>query len=150
MQERVASAVSASIETINRRVNALGTAESTVVRQGRDRILIQYPGLTDTTQLKELIGKTAKLTFHSVHPTVSAEEAKATRVPLGYKIYESAERDDAGPAATCSPRRRWCRATISSMRSRASISRRTSRSSRSASTSPARASSAPSPRTTST
>ncbi len=98
IDERVASAVSASIETINRRINALGTAESTVVRQGRDRILIQYPGLTDTTQLKDLIGKTAKLTFHSVHPSVSAEEAKATRVPLGYKIYESAERDDAGPA----------------------------------------------------
>ncbi len=99
IDERVASAVSASIETINRRINALGTAESTVVRQGRDRILIQYPGLTDTTQLKDLIGKTAKLTFHSVHPSVSAEEAKATRVPLGYKIYPSAERDEAaGPA----------------------------------------------------
>jgi preprotein translocase subunit SecD len=98
IDERVASAVSASIETINRRINALGTAESTVVRQGRDRILIQYPGLTDTTQLKDLIGKTAKLTFHSVHPSVSAEEAKATRVPLGYKIYESTERDGGGPA----------------------------------------------------
>ena len=34
--------------------NQLGTAESTVVRQGRDRILVQYPGLQDTAQLKEL------------------------------------------------------------------------------------------------
>jgi preprotein translocase subunit SecD len=95
LQERVSSALSASIETINRRVNALGTAESTVVRQGRDRILIQYPGLTDTTQLKALIGKTAKLSFHSVHPSVSAEEAKQSRAPLGYKIYESVEGEDA-------------------------------------------------------
>ncbi|HKZ97902.1 MAG TPA: protein translocase subunit SecD [Hyphomicrobiaceae bacterium] len=94
LQERVANAASASIETVNRRINALGTAESTIVRQGRDRILIQYPGLTDTRQLKELIGKTAKLTFHSVHPSVSAEEAKQTRVPIGYKVYESDERDE--------------------------------------------------------
>jgi preprotein translocase subunit SecD len=94
LQERISSALSASIETINRRVNALGTAESTVVRQGRDRILIQYPGLTDTTQLKELIGKTAKLSFHAVHPTVTAEEAKQSRPPLGYKVYESDDADD--------------------------------------------------------
>jgi protein-export membrane protein SecD len=93
LQERVSHAAAASIETINRRVNALGTAESTVVRQGRDRILIQYPGLTDTTQLKELIGKTAKLSFHAVHPTVTADEAKLTRPPMGYKIYEADEKE---------------------------------------------------------
>jgi preprotein translocase subunit SecD len=95
MQERVAAASAASIETINRRVNALGTAESTVVRQGTDRILIQYPGLTDTTMLKALIGKTAKLSFHSVHPTVTAEEARLSRPPTGYKIYEADEKDEA-------------------------------------------------------
>lgn len=93
MQERVSNAASASIETVNRRVNALGTSESTVVRQGRDRILVQYPGLTDTKQLKDLIGKTAKLSFHAVHPTISAEEAKTTRPPVGYRIYESTERE---------------------------------------------------------
>ncbi len=96
VRARIASGITASIETINRRINALGTAEASVVQQGRDRILIQYPGLSDTGPLKELIGKTAKLTFHEVHPTVSAEEAKSTRVPLGYKIYESGEK---GPYA---------------------------------------------------
>lgn len=95
MQERVSGASAASIETINRRVNALGTAESTVVRQGTDRILIQYPGLQDTTMLKELIGKTAKLTFHAVHPTITAEEARQTRPPTGYKIYEADPSDEA-------------------------------------------------------
>lgn len=94
LKERIASAATASIETINRRVNALGTAESTVVRQGADRILIQYPGLTDTKQLKDLIGKTAKLSFHAVHPTVTAEEAAQGRPPLGYKVYQSGEKDD--------------------------------------------------------
>ena len=91
LQHRVANAASAAIETVNRRVNAMGTAESTVVRQGSDRILVQFPGLQDTKQLKDLIGQTAKLTFHSVHPTVTAEEAKQTRVPLGYKVYPAVE-----------------------------------------------------------
>ena len=60
------------------------------MRQGSDRILMQFPGLQDTKQLKDLIGQTAKLTFHAVHPTVSAEEAKQTRAPIGYKVYPSA------------------------------------------------------------
>ncbi len=93
---RVTLAMSAAIETINRRINSLGTAEATVVRQGRDRILIQYPGLQDTKELKELIGKTAKLTFHAVHPQTSAEEAKLTRVPNGYKIFVGDRRGEQG------------------------------------------------------
>jgi preprotein translocase subunit SecD len=93
---RLSNAATASIETINRRVNALGTAESTVVRQGKDRILVQYPGLSDTRQLKDLIGQTAKLSFHAVHPTVSPDEARATRVPLGYKIFQGTDRTAAG------------------------------------------------------
>lgn len=97
MRERLVHATTASIETINRRVNALGTAESTVVQQGRDRILVQYPGLSDTQQLKDLIGQTAKLSFHAVHPTVSADEARTTRPPAGYKIFEATEDErDAG------------------------------------------------------
>ena len=87
--ERLSSAASAAVETVNRRVNALGTTEPNIVRQGADRILVQVPGFDDTKSLKELIGKTAKLTFHDVHPQIRADEAQATRVPLGYKIYPS-------------------------------------------------------------
>lgn len=96
LRQRIANAASASIETINRRVNNLGTSESTIVRQGTDRILIQFPGLKDTKDLKKLIGETAKLTFHEVHPSVSAEEAKMTKVPTGYKIYPSDKGEGGG------------------------------------------------------
>lgn len=96
LRNRVSNAASAAIETVNRRVNSLGTAESTVVRQGQDRILIQYPGIEDTKQLKDLIGQTAKLTFHAVHPQVSAEEATRTRAPAGYKVYADAENEGGG------------------------------------------------------
>ena len=87
MKARVLNAAASSIETVNRRINNLGTSESTVVRQGVDRILIQFPGLSDTKELKRLIGETAKLTFHEVHPSTSAEDAKLTAAPVGYKIY---------------------------------------------------------------
>lgn len=93
LQERVSSAISASIETVRRRIDSMGTAEASVVRQGRDRVLVQFPGLQETTPLKALIGETAKLSFHEEHPSMSGEEAKATRPPPGYKIYPSAERE---------------------------------------------------------
>jgi preprotein translocase subunit SecD len=54
---------------------------------------VQFPGLQDTTGLKALIGETARLSFHEVHPSVSAEEARASRPPPGYRVYPSAERD---------------------------------------------------------
>ncbi|MGE0764937.1 MAG: protein translocase subunit SecD [Hyphomicrobiaceae bacterium] len=93
--QRQANAAGAAIETINRRINGLGTAESTVVRQGRDRILVQYPGLQDTTQLKDLLGKTARLSFHEVNPQVSVEEARQQgRPPAGWQIFPSDEPGD--------------------------------------------------------
>jgi protein-export membrane protein SecD len=93
LQQRIASAAAASVETVRRRVDSLGNIEPNIVRQGQDRILVQVPGFDDTRKLKDLIGQTAKLTFHAVHPTTSAEEAKNTRTPLGYKIFPADESD---------------------------------------------------------
>ncbi len=93
MHQRVSNAIGASIETIRRRIDTLGTAEASVIRQGWDRIVVQFPGLQDTTQLKALIGETARLSFHDVHPTMSGEEARNSRPPPGYKVYPSAEQD---------------------------------------------------------
>jgi preprotein translocase subunit SecD len=92
LQNRISNAISAAIETVRRRVDALGTTEPTIVRQGSSRILVQVPGLQDTAQLKALIGKTARLSFHEVHTTMTAEEARQTRVPPGYRIYPSEQR----------------------------------------------------------
>ncbi len=92
--ERLSNAAAAAVETVSRRVDALGTVEPNVVRQGRDRILVQAPGFEDTKALKAVIGSTAKLTFHDVHPSISAAEAQQTRVPIGYKIYPSDEKDE--------------------------------------------------------
>jgi preprotein translocase subunit SecD len=96
-QQRQTNAASAAIETINRRINALGTAESTVVRQGRDRILVQYPGLQDTASLKKLLGETAVLSFHEVNTQLSVEDVRQQgRPPAGWRIFPS---DEAGGPA---------------------------------------------------
>ena len=55
-----------SLEIIRRRVDEVGTREPTIMRQGADRILIQVPGIGSAKELKDLIGTTAKLTFHPV------------------------------------------------------------------------------------
>lgn len=98
LRERITNAASASIETVRRRVDLGGNIEPNIVRQGTDRILLQVPGFDDTKKLKELIGSTAKLTFHEVHPSASVEDAKLTQVPLGFKIYPGIEKLEEGGA----------------------------------------------------
>ncbi|WP_417807711.1 protein translocase subunit SecD [Thioclava sp.] len=63
--------VQQSLEIVRRRIDAAGTREPSIVREGADRILIQVPGLKSAQELKELIGTTAKLTFNSVISTTS-------------------------------------------------------------------------------
>ncbi len=55
-----------SIEIVRRRVDETGTSEPVIQRQGDDRIVLQLPGLDDPQRVKDLLGKTAKLTFHLV------------------------------------------------------------------------------------
>lgn len=67
-----------SLEVIRRRVDAAGTREPTIQRQGDRRILIQVPGIGSAEELKILIGKTAKLTFHPVLGRTGDAEARVT------------------------------------------------------------------------
>jgi len=70
-----------SIEILRRRVDETGTIEPTIVRQGDDRILLQVPGIKDTTDLKRKINQTAKLTFHLVNEDVAAAGPSAVMPP---------------------------------------------------------------------
>lgn len=56
-------AVSQNLETLRNRVNELGISEPVVVRQGKNRISVQLPGVQDTAEAKKIIGKTANLEF---------------------------------------------------------------------------------------
>ena len=67
-----------SLEIIRRRVDEAGTREPTIQKQGSRRILIQVPGLGSAEELLQLIGRTAKLTFHPVIKNSVSCEKKPT------------------------------------------------------------------------
>ena len=91
--QRQTSAVQQSIEIVRRRIDELGNRESTIQRQGEDRILVQVPGLDNPDHLKQMLGKTAKLSFRLLDMSVSVAEAKAGRVLIGSELLPS---DEAG------------------------------------------------------
>jgi SecD/SecF fusion protein len=89
IEYRVQSAVAQSIEVVRRRVDELGTTEPLIQRQGSDRIIVQVPGLQDPQRLKAILNKTAKLTFHLVDNTMSAQDALNSRPPANSEIVYS-------------------------------------------------------------
>ncbi len=94
MQNRVENAITRSIEVIRRRVDPTGTTEATIQAQGgangKDRILIQVPGLAPE-EVKARVGTTAKLTFQLVDLSMSAEDAEANGVPPDDMLLPDAE-----------------------------------------------------------
>ncbi len=79
--DRIRQTIEQSIQIVERRVNELGTVEPLIQRQGTDRILVQVPGLQDPTQLKTILGKTAKMEFRMVDTTVPPDQAQQGRLP---------------------------------------------------------------------
>ncbi len=60
------SAIKQSLEIVRKRIDESGTKEPLIQRSGKKRILLQLPGVKDPERIKDLLGKTAKLTFHLV------------------------------------------------------------------------------------
>lgn len=81
--EMTQDAISRSIEIVRRRIDALGTKEPSIQSQGGKYILIQLPGVDNPEHIKELIGQTAKMTFHLVNENVTAEQIASGRAPSG-------------------------------------------------------------------
>lgn len=83
-----------SVEIVRRRVDETGTKEPLIQPQGTNRIILQVPGIKDPEGLKRILGKTAKLTFHMVHPTTPYANISLAYIPNGYKIVPLDEGDD--------------------------------------------------------
>ena len=79
-------AMNSAKDVIDRRINALGTLEPTIIRQGADRIVVQVPGLQDPQALKELIGKTAKLEFKLVDEGADPEQTAQGKARVGSQV----------------------------------------------------------------
>jgi preprotein translocase subunit SecD len=91
--ERLASddrTVRQSLEIVRRRIDEVGTREPTIQRQGADRILIQVPGIGSASELKEIIGTTAQLTFN---PVVGRGSDPDARAGVGNKVLPSLDEE---------------------------------------------------------
>ena len=78
-----------SLEIIRRRVDEVGTREPIIQRQGTNRIIIQVPGIGSATELKELIGTTARLTFHHVVRTAPSQSGNNSGLEVSYPSIEN-------------------------------------------------------------
>ncbi|HBZ49537.1 MAG TPA: protein translocase subunit SecD, partial [Halieaceae bacterium] len=64
--ELIDYAVAQNLTTLRNRVNELGVSEPLVQRQGRNRIVVELPGIQDTAEAKRILGKVANLEFRLV------------------------------------------------------------------------------------
>jgi protein-export membrane protein SecD len=83
---RIGQAMSSAVEIVRNRCDPGGNKEIVVQLQGRDRLLMQVPGVEDTNLIKPCFD-IAKLTFHLLHATATPEEAQ-TRLPPGYMLMD--------------------------------------------------------------
>ena len=60
------SAVEQSIEIVRRRIDEVGTKEPSILKRGNNRILVELPGIKDPERIKQLLGRTAQLSFKLV------------------------------------------------------------------------------------
>jgi len=84
-------ALKQNLETLENRVNELGVAEPIIQQQGKDRIVVQLPGVQDTAKAKEILGRTAILEMKMVSDDQSPEiieKAQNGEVPPGLELYE--------------------------------------------------------------
>lgn len=80
------NALEQSIEIVRNRIDELGTKEPNIITRGTDRILVELPGLKDPSEIKKLLGKTAKLTFRFLSNTNDESS-------LGIEILNSSKKD---------------------------------------------------------
>ncbi len=86
LDEAADRAMEVATEVVRRRVDELGTREPTIIRQGARRIVVQVPGLQDPEQLRNLLGRTARLEFKMVDTTATEQQLAQGRAPIGSQV----------------------------------------------------------------
>lgn len=77
LRAKATNAVEQSIEIVRRRIDETGVAEALIARQGQNRILVQLPGVEDPQRIKDLLGRTARMTFHLLDETANLQALTA-------------------------------------------------------------------------
>jgi preprotein translocase subunit SecD len=88
VRERRDFAITSNITTLRNRVNELGVSEPIVQRQGLDRIVVQLPGVQNSAEVKDILGKVATLEYRLVDYRPLMANGRA---PIGAKLYKDRE-----------------------------------------------------------
>jgi preprotein translocase subunit SecD len=88
VRERRDFAITSNITTLRNRVNELGVSEPIVQRQGLDRIVVQLPGVQNSAEVKDILGKVATLEYRLVDQRGVLPNGRA---PIGAKLYKDRE-----------------------------------------------------------
>jgi preprotein translocase subunit SecD len=80
------NAIDQALETIRNRIDQFGVAEPSIQREGKNRIIVQLPGIDNPERALKLIGKTALLEFKLVDEEHDVQEALEGNIPLGREI----------------------------------------------------------------
>ncbi len=79
-------AMEVATNVVRIRTDQLGTREATIIREGSNRIVVEVPGLDDPRELKDLLGKTAKLEFKLVDESADPVSLRQGIAPIGSQI----------------------------------------------------------------
>jgi preprotein translocase subunit SecD len=91
------SAVDQTLETIRNRIDQFGVTEPIIQRQGDRDILVQLPGIQDPERAKDLIGRTAVLSFKLVRDASAEPYAKGTQpLPAGTQVLYELSKGSSG------------------------------------------------------
>lgn len=89
LHARAAAALRQSIEIVRRRIDETGVVEPQIAQQGDSRIVVQLPGIEDPNRIKQLLGKTARMTFRLVDENASV--APGAPLPAGVELLPMVE-----------------------------------------------------------
>ncbi len=92
IREREDYAIQQNLTTLRNRVNELGVSEPVVQRQGLDRIRVELPGVQNSAEVKDILGKVATLEWRLEDTNGNAFEAQQTgHAPPGTKLFMTKE-----------------------------------------------------------
>jgi preprotein translocase subunit SecD len=88
LTERKRTAIQQNMVTLRNRVGELGVTEPIVQQQGVDRISVQLPGVTNSAEVKDILGKVATLEFRLTDVNNNVQDAvQRGRAPIGSRLY---------------------------------------------------------------
>jgi len=87
LQRAVEQGVKQNISALSKRINELNVSEPVIQQQGRDRIVVQLPGVQDVAHAKDIIGRTATLEFRVTDDTVTPGTELSAAIPLNSELF---------------------------------------------------------------